>query len=123
MAGFIGMALSYGLSLNVYVVFGVQNWCLLEDLISSVERLEEYMHIPGEDTGVIEGHQPMHNCPAVGKVKICDLKVNQKNAKKYYSIHQPVLELWKCIYYYLAHQSGQVSAQCSPSSSGDKLHI
>jgi ATP-binding cassette subfamily C (CFTR/MRP) protein 2 len=75
-AGFIGMALSYGLSLNVHVIASVQSWCLLENLIVSVERLEQYMHIPSEAAEVVEGHQPMHNWPVVGKVNICDLKVN-----------------------------------------------
>ncbi len=75
------MALSYGLSLNVYVVFSVQSWRLLENLITSVERIEQYMHIPGEAAEVIESQRPMHNWPVVGKVKICDLKVNRKNQR------------------------------------------
>ena len=78
MSGFIGMALSYGLSLNVNVVYAVQTWCLVENLITSVERLEQYMHIPSEAAQVIEGHRPMQNWPVVGEVKICDLKVNKK---------------------------------------------
>ena len=78
MAGFIGLALSYGLSLNVFVVFGVQSWCFLENLITSVERLEQYMHIPGEAAEVIESQRPLDNWPSFGEVKICDLKVNMK---------------------------------------------
>ncbi|KAM4087722.1 hypothetical protein ACB094_07G016900 [Castanea mollissima] len=77
-SGYVGMALSYGLSLNVYVVFFVLNWSLLETSITSVERLEQYMHIPSEAAEEIEGHQPMHNWPAVGQVKICDLKVRYR---------------------------------------------
>ena len=96
------MALSYGLSLNVHVVFSIQNWCLLENLITSVERLEQYMHIPSEAAEVIEGHRPMNNWPVVGEVKIYDLKViMSKLQKEYYSMHQQVLELWKCTYYYM----------------------
>jgi ATP-binding cassette subfamily C (CFTR/MRP) protein 2 len=82
MAGFIGMALSYGLSLNAHVIASVQSWCLLENLIVSVERLEQYMHIPSEAAQVVEGHRPMHYWPVVGKVKICDLKVNMTKARK-----------------------------------------
>jgi hypothetical protein len=100
MAGFIGLALSYGLSLNVFVVFAVQNWCFLENLITSVERLEQYMHIPGEAAEVIESQRPMHNWPMVGKVKICDLKVIRKNCKEV--LLQQVLELCISIYYYMA---------------------
>jgi ATP-binding cassette subfamily C (CFTR/MRP) protein 2 len=95
-AGFIGMALSYGLSLNIHVIGYVQTWCLLENLIVSVERLEQYMHIPSEAAEVVEGHQPTHNWPVVGQVKICDLKVNithththtqKKKKKTSFSIH------------------------------------
>ncbi|KAL4651487.1 hypothetical protein ACB092_01G163400 [Castanea dentata] len=77
-SGYVGMALTYGLSLNVYVVFFVLNWSLLETSITSVERLEQYMYIPGEAAEEIEGHQPMHNWPLVGQVKICDLKVRYR---------------------------------------------
>lgn len=94
MSGFIGMALSYGLTLNVNVVYALQTWCLLENLITSVERLEQYMHIPSEAAQVLEGHRPMHNWPVVGEVKICDLKVNMKEItskeKKYCYVHPHV---------------------------------
>ena len=79
MAGFVGMALSYGLSLNVFLVFTVQNQCSLANMIISVERLEQYMHIPGEAPEVIEHNRPPPNWPAVGEVDICDLKVNNIN--------------------------------------------
>ncbi|KAL5539368.1 hypothetical protein UlMin_044411 [Ulmus minor] len=74
-SGFIGMALSYGLSLNAFLVSSVQANCIVENLFVSVERLEQYMHIPSEAEEVIEGHQLPHNWPLVGKVEICDLKV------------------------------------------------
>ncbi|KAF5947355.1 hypothetical protein HYC85_013312 [Camellia sinensis] len=47
-SGFVGMALSYGLSLNMSLVFSIQNQCTLANLIISVERLNQYMHIPSE---------------------------------------------------------------------------
>ncbi|KAB1202798.1 ABC transporter C family member 10 [Morella rubra] len=73
-SGFIGMSLSYGLSLNVHVVFVVQNWCLQESSITSVERLEQYMHIPSKAPDVVFSHRPPPNWPVTGQVKICDLK-------------------------------------------------
>ncbi|GMY30469.1 abc transporter c family member 10 [Fagus crenata] len=77
-SGLIGMALSYGLSINVHVVYAIENWCMLENLITSVERLEQYMHIPSEAAEVIESHQPMQNWPVVGEVKIYDLKIRYR---------------------------------------------
>ena len=91
------MALSYGLSLNIHVIASVQSWCLLENSIVSVERLEQYMHIPSEAAEVVDGHQPTHNWPVVGQVKICDLKVNITHKNDYFFPSQ-LLELWKCIY-------------------------
>lgn len=75
-AGFVGLALTYGLSLNVFLFASVQSICMIENVIVSVERLEQYMHIPSEAAEVIEGHRPPQNWPHVGKVDICDLKVN-----------------------------------------------
>lgn len=76
MAGFIGMALSYGLSLNVFLVYSVQNQNMLSNLIISVERLEQYMHIPSEAPEIIEDSRPSQNWPNVGRVEIYGLKVN-----------------------------------------------
>ena len=89
--GFIGMALSYGLSLNMMLVRSIQKQCGLANDIISVERLNQYMHIPNEAPEVIEGNRPPTNWPAVGKVEIQDLQVND-----YYL----VLNQRKCSYTY-----------------------
>ncbi|KAG5533853.1 hypothetical protein RHGRI_027896 [Rhododendron griersonianum] len=75
-SGFIGMALSYGLSLNMSLVFSIQNQCTLANQIISVERLNQYMHIPSEAPEVIEENRPPVNWPSEGKVEIQDLQVN-----------------------------------------------
>ncbi|CAM8900537.1 unnamed protein product [Rhodiola kirilowii] len=77
-AGFIGMALSYGLSLNISLVMSLQNQCTLANYIISVERLNQYMHIPSEAPEVIEENRPPANWPAVGKVEIIDLKIRYR---------------------------------------------
>lgn len=69
------MALSYGLSLNVSLVMSIQNQCTLANYVISVERLNQYMHIPSEAPEVIEETSPSANWPAVGKVEIHDLQV------------------------------------------------
>ncbi|WCJ26435.1 ABC transporter C family member 10 [Euphorbia peplus] len=78
-SGFIGMELSYGLSLNLFLVGSIQNQCMLSNLIVSVERVEQYMTIPSEAPEVIEGNRPDPNWPAVGKVEICNLKVRYRS--------------------------------------------
>lgn len=74
-SGYIGMALSYALSLNVFLAFCVQNQCMLENSIVSVERLEQYMYIPSEAPEVIEGNRPPLSWPHNGRIEIQDLKV------------------------------------------------
>ncbi|KAK4844846.1 hypothetical protein QYF36_025078 [Acer negundo] len=73
-SGLIGMALSYGLSLNVFLIYAIENHCLAANFIVSVERLEQYMHIPSEAQTVVEGKRPAHDWPAIGKVEIYNLK-------------------------------------------------
>ncbi|OIW12545.1 hypothetical protein TanjilG_04709 [Lupinus angustifolius] len=77
-SGFIGMALSYGLSLNTSLVFSIQNQCTITNQIISVERLNQYMHIPSEAPEVIEGNRPCANWPVAGKVEIHDLKIRYR---------------------------------------------
>ncbi|MBA0824858.1 hypothetical protein Goarm_021496 [Gossypium armourianum] len=74
-SGLIGMALSYGLSLNVFLVVSVKNQCFLSSSVVSVERVEQYMHIPSEAPEVIETNRPTYGWPCLGKVEICNLKV------------------------------------------------
>ncbi|GFZ16425.1 multidrug resistance-associated protein 14 [Actinidia rufa] len=52
--------------------------CQLSNLIISVERLEQYMHIPSEAPEIVEGNRPALNWPDVGKVEIHDLKVRYR---------------------------------------------
>ncbi|KAJ6687601.1 ATP-BINDING CASSETTE SUB-FAMILY C [Salix koriyanagi] len=77
-SGFIGMALSYGLSLNMSLVFSIQNQCTLANYIISVERLNQYMHIPSEAPEVIKDNRPPLNWPTKGKVDICDLQIRYR---------------------------------------------
>ncbi|RZC84953.1 hypothetical protein C5167_047738 [Papaver somniferum] len=77
-SGFVGMALSYGLSLNVSLVNSIQYQCTLANHIISVERLNQYLHIPSEAPKVIEGKRPLPSWPSVGRVEIVDLKVRYR---------------------------------------------
>ncbi|URE12441.1 ABC transporter C family member [Musa troglodytarum] len=67
-SGFVGMALSYGFSLNMSLVFASQNQCILANNIVSVERLNQYMHITREASEIVEGNRPPPNWPALGRV-------------------------------------------------------
>ena len=74
-AGFVGMALSYGLSLNNSFVNSIQKQCDLANKIISVERVNQYMDIQSEAAEVIEENRPVPDWPQVGSVELTDLKV------------------------------------------------
>ncbi|RZC52714.1 hypothetical protein C5167_021143 [Papaver somniferum] len=77
-SGVIGMAFSYGLSLNMSLVFSTQNQCTLANNIISVERLSQYMTIPSEAPEVIEGNRPVPSWPTVGRVELQNLKIRYR---------------------------------------------
>jgi ABC-type multidrug transport system fused ATPase/permease subunit len=76
--GFVGMALSYGLSLNMSFVFSIQNQCNLANQIISVERVNQYMHIESEAAEIIEENRPAPDWPQVGNVELRDLKIRYR---------------------------------------------
>ncbi|KAF5451125.1 hypothetical protein F2P56_031420 [Juglans regia] len=78
-SGFIGMALSYGLSLSNNLVRTIQKQCSIANNIISVERLNQYMHIPSEAPTIIQESRPSPDWPAVGKVEIEDLQVRYRS--------------------------------------------
>ncbi|KAL5708889.1 Multidrug resistance-associated protein 7 [Ranunculus cassubicifolius] len=77
-SGFIGLALSYALSLNISLVLSIQNQCTVANYIISVERLNQYMHIPSEAPTVIHKNRPTPDWPTVGRVEILDLKIRYR---------------------------------------------
>ncbi|XP_009594769.2 ABC transporter C family member 10-like isoform X2 [Nicotiana tomentosiformis] len=77
-SGLIGMAFSYGLSLNTILVWSVQCECTIANSIISVERLEQYMRLPSEATEVAQINHPLPGWPTRGKVEIRDLKVRYR---------------------------------------------
>uniref|UniRef100_A0A8R7JV85 ABC transmembrane type-1 domain-containing protein n=1 Tax=Triticum urartu TaxID=4572 RepID=A0A8R7JV85_TRIUA len=76
--GFVGMALSYGLSLNVSFVFSIQNQCNLANQIISVERVNQYMEIQSEAAEVLEENRPATYWPKDGNVELRNLKIRYR---------------------------------------------
>jgi len=75
--GFVGMALSYALSLNVSFVFSIQNQCSLANQIVAVERVKQFMEIQSE-AAEVEEHRPAQDWPQVGRVELRDLKIRYR---------------------------------------------
>ncbi|KAL5737935.1 hypothetical protein ACOSP7_030696 [Xanthoceras sorbifolium] len=79
-----GLAVTYGLNLNMLQALVIWNLCNLENRIISVERIFQYSSIPTEPPLVIEANRPDHSWPAHGEVDIRDLQVR-------YAPHMPLV--------------------------------
>ncbi|KAL4618721.1 hypothetical protein ACB092_06G031300 [Castanea dentata] len=80
--GIAGLAVTYGLNLNIAWVIWVL--CQMENKIISVERILQYTCIPSEPPLEIEENRPDHSWPPNGEVDICDLQVR-------YAPHMPLV--------------------------------
>ncbi|CAN6557715.1 unnamed protein product [Malus baccata var. baccata] len=82
--GLAGLAVTYGLNLNMLQAWCIWNLCNVENRIISVERLIQYTNIPSEPPLVIESNQPDRSWPSHGEVDIRDLQVR-------YAPHMPLV--------------------------------
>ncbi|KAI3816745.1 hypothetical protein L1987_16449 [Smallanthus sonchifolius] len=70
-----GLAVTYGLSLNVLQAWVIWNLCNVENKMISVERILQFANIPSEAPEVIESHKPDPNWPTKGQIELKDLHV------------------------------------------------
>nr|XP_028955922.1 ABC transporter C family member 3-like [Malus domestica] len=82
--GIAGLAVTYGLNLNMLQAWCIWNLCNVENRIISVERLIQYTNIPSEPPLVIESNKPDRSWPLRGEVDIRDLQVR-------YAPHMPLV--------------------------------
>ncbi|XP_042949303.1 ABC transporter C family member 3-like isoform X6 [Carya illinoinensis] len=80
--GFAGLAVTYGLNLNILQTSLIWNICRLENKIISVERILQYTCIPSEPPLVMEENRLDHSWPSHGEVDIRNLQVR-------YAPHMP----------------------------------
>ncbi|XP_074272990.1 ABC transporter C family member 8-like isoform X1 [Silene latifolia] len=73
--GYVGLSLSYALSLKATHVFMVQWYCNIMNYIISVERIKQFMHIEPECQATFDGMIPLSNWPSRGKIELQDLMV------------------------------------------------
>lgn len=73
--GIAGLAITYGLNLNVVQFRIIWNLCNLENKIISLERILQYNCIPDEAPLVIESNKPTCLWPSQGEVDIRNLQV------------------------------------------------
>ncbi|XP_050216935.1 ABC transporter C family member 3-like [Mercurialis annua] len=79
-----GLAVTYGLNLNMLQAWVIWNICNTENKIISVERILQYMSSTCEPPLVIEENRPDRSWPAHGEVDIDNLQVR-------YAPHMPLV--------------------------------
>ncbi|XP_028246174.1 ABC transporter C family member 3-like isoform X1 [Glycine soja] len=74
-SGVAGLAVTYGLNLNIIQSWMIWDLCNLETKIISVERILQYTSIPSEPPLVVEENQPHDSWPSYGRIDIHNLQV------------------------------------------------
>ncbi|XP_023761109.1 putative ABC transporter C family member 15 [Lactuca sativa] len=70
-----GLAVTYGLSLNVLQAWVIWNLCNVENKMISVERILQFANIPSEAPETIKDYKPEPNWPTLGQIELKDLHV------------------------------------------------
>ncbi|CAD5171553.1 unnamed protein product [Musa acuminata subsp. malaccensis] len=73
--GIAGLAVTYGLSLNMIQTWVIWSLCSLENGIISVERILQYTNIPSEPPLVIDESRPDHIWPSKGEIDLLNLQI------------------------------------------------
>ncbi|KAJ6965984.1 ABC transporter C family member 3-like [Populus alba x Populus x berolinensis] len=71
----VGLAVTYGLNLNMLQASVIWNLCDCENKIISVERIIQYMSIPSELPLVVEANRSGRSWPSHGEVDVNNLQV------------------------------------------------
>ncbi|CAN6448493.1 unnamed protein product [Victoria cruziana] len=82
--GIAGLAVTYGLNLNMLQVYFIWCLCNVENNMISVERILQYTRIPPEPPLTIETRKPSRDWPAYGEIDIRNLQVR-------YAPHLPLV--------------------------------
>ncbi|XP_031479656.1 ABC transporter C family member 3-like isoform X1 [Nymphaea colorata] len=91
--GIAGLAVTYGLNLNMLQMYLVWCLCNAENRMISVERILQYTRLPSEPPLTIETNRPSKKWPSHGEIDISELQVR-------YAPHLPlVLKGFTCTFH------------------------
>lgn len=74
----VGLALSYGLTLNQLFYWTVWLACNLENKMVSVERIRQFTNIPSEAPSIVPERRPAANWPSTGAIEIKNLQLRYR---------------------------------------------
>ncbi|XP_075667040.1 ABC transporter C family member 8-like isoform X2 [Castanea sativa] len=76
--GLVGLSLSYALSLTGTQIFLTRWYSSLSNYIISVERINQFMHIPSEPPAIVEDMRPLSSWPSKGRIELQALKIRYR---------------------------------------------
>ncbi|XP_066311892.1 ABC transporter C family member 14-like [Miscanthus floridulus] len=76
---YVGLSLSYGLSLNQVLFWAIWISCFIENKMVSVERIKQFTNIPSEAAWRIKDCLPDSNWPTKGDIDVIDLKFRYRH--------------------------------------------
>ncbi|KAJ4954047.1 hypothetical protein NE237_030879 [Protea cynaroides] len=76
--GFVGLSLTYALSLTTTQVFTSRWYSNLANYVVSVERIKQFMHIPPEPPAIVDDKRPPSSWPSQGRIDLLDLKIKYR---------------------------------------------
>ncbi|WVZ71174.1 hypothetical protein U9M48_019792 [Paspalum notatum var. saurae] len=76
---YVGLSLSYGLSLNSVLFWAIWISCFIENKMVSVERIKQFTNIPSEAAWRINNCLPDANWPTKGDIDVIDLKFRYRH--------------------------------------------
>ncbi|KAG2597518.1 hypothetical protein PVAP13_5KG223200 [Panicum virgatum] len=76
---YVGLSLSYGLSLNSVMFWAIWISCFIENKMVSVERIKQFSNIPSEAAWRIKDCLPAANWPTKGDIDVVDLKFRYRH--------------------------------------------
>ncbi|KAI9109391.1 hypothetical protein K1719_019445 [Acacia pycnantha] len=76
--GLAGLSLSYALTLTGTQMFMTRWLCNLSNYIISVERINQFIHLPEEPPAIVENRQPPLSWPSKGRTELQNLEIRYR---------------------------------------------
>ncbi|KAI9109511.1 hypothetical protein K1719_019565 [Acacia pycnantha] len=76
--GLAGLSLSYALSLTGCQIFMSRWLCNFSNYIISVERINQFIHLPEEPPAIVESRKPPLSWPSKGRIELQNLEIRYR---------------------------------------------
>ncbi|WJX86374.1 ATP-binding cassette sub- C member 8 [Trifolium repens] len=77
-SGLVGLSLSYAFTLTGAQVFWTRWFSNLSNYIISVERINQFIHIPAEPPAIVDNNRPPFSWPSKGRIDLQGLEISYR---------------------------------------------